>query len=60
LYERIPGFPGVASNLRRTRKALDQIDERSAQRAVDREIEDPGVVVPAADARPPDRDHPWQ
>jgi serine/threonine protein kinase len=60
LYELIPGFPGVASNLRRTRKALDQIDERSAQRAVDREIENPGAVVPGADARLPDRDHPWQ
>jgi hypothetical protein len=60
LYERIPGFPGVASNLRRTRKALDQIDERSAQRAVDRQIEDPGLAVPGADARLPDRDYPWQ
>jgi serine/threonine protein kinase/tetratricopeptide (TPR) repeat protein len=64
LYERIPGFPGVAANLRRTQKALGQIDERTAERAaervVDREIEDPGGVVPSADGRTPDRDQPWQ
>jgi serine/threonine protein kinase len=33
LYERIPGFPGVATSLRRTRRALEQIDERVAERA---------------------------
>lgn len=30
LYERIPAFPGVATNLRRTRRALELIDERVA------------------------------
>lgn len=34
LYERIPAFPGVASNLRRTRRALEQIDERVAEREI--------------------------
>ncbi len=34
LYERIPGFPGVAINLRRTHRALEQIDERVADRAI--------------------------
>ena len=33
LYERIPGYPGVAVNLRRTRRALEQIDERLAERS---------------------------
>jgi hypothetical protein len=37
LYERIPGYPGVATNLRRTHRSLDSIDERSVQRALDRE-----------------------
>jgi serine/threonine protein kinase len=37
LYERIPGFPGVANSLRRTRRALEQIDERVAERAVVRD-----------------------
>ena len=38
LYERIPGFAGVAVNLRRTRRALEQIDHRSDQRALRREL----------------------
>ena len=33
LYERIPGFPGVATSLRRTRRALEKIDERVVERA---------------------------
>jgi hypothetical protein len=37
LYERIPGFPGVANSLRRTRRALEQIDDRVAQRAAVRD-----------------------
>ena len=37
LYERVPGYPGVATNLRRTRRALEQIDERLALRATERE-----------------------
>jgi serine/threonine protein kinase/tetratricopeptide (TPR) repeat protein len=37
LYERIPGYPGVATNLRRTHRSLDSINERSVQRALDRE-----------------------
>jgi len=32
LYERVPGFPGVAVNLRRATRALDQIGERAAER----------------------------
>ena len=46
LYERIPGFPGVAVNLRRTRRAIDQIDQRASEHAVDRESHDTGVAVP--------------
>jgi hypothetical protein len=46
LYERIPGFAGVAVNLRRTRRAIDQIDQRAAQHAIDREGDDTGVTVP--------------
>ncbi len=32
LYERIPGFPGAAGGLRRTRHGLEQIDARNAER----------------------------
>jgi serine/threonine protein kinase len=32
LYERVPGFSGVAISLRRTRRALEQIEERVADR----------------------------
>ncbi len=37
LYERVPGYPGVATNLRRTRRALEQIDERLTMRALERD-----------------------
>jgi len=37
LYERIPGFPGVALSLRRTLRGLDQVNERSSQRDIDRD-----------------------
>jgi serine/threonine protein kinase len=37
LYERIPAYPGVAVNLRRTQRALEQIDERAAGRGVVKE-----------------------
>jgi hypothetical protein len=64
LYEKIPGFPGVAANLRRTHRALEQIDARSAERATDREIEDPGLATPIplpnADARTPGHVEPWR
>ena len=32
LYERIPGFPGAAGGLRRTRRGLEQIEARNAER----------------------------
>jgi serine/threonine protein kinase len=60
LYERIPGFPGVAVNLRRTRKALEQIDDRTAERAGDPEREDPGDAVPIAQSPAAHREEPWQ
>ena len=60
LYERIPGFAGVAVNLRRTRRALDQIDQRSAQRAMEREVEAPEVTPPVIDSPPAGRTEPWQ
>lgn len=37
LYERIPGFPGVALSLRRTLRGLDQINERSNDRGISRD-----------------------
>ena len=37
LYERIPGFPGVALSLRRTLRGLDQINERSNERGISRD-----------------------
>ena len=43
LYERIPGFPGVAANLRRTQRSLDSIDERSVTSG--RESSAPGGAV---------------
>jgi hypothetical protein len=46
LYERIPGYSGVAVNLRRTRRAIDQIDQRATERAIDREGDDTSVTVP--------------
>ena len=51
LYERVPGFPGVATNLRRTQRSLDQISERSIQRELDQQLVDPGN----APADPPAR-----
>ena len=59
LYERVPGFPGVAVNLRRTRRALEQIDERMAARAVERDAEDPGITDPALQLRTVSRELPW-
>ena len=54
LYQKIPGFPGVAMSLRRTQRSLDRIDERSAEKSIDREL-DESVAVPAEppDGRPP-------
>jgi serine/threonine protein kinase len=34
LYERIPGYPGVATNLRRIIRTLEQIDDRVGERTV--------------------------
>ena len=48
LYERIPGFPGVAVNLRRMRRVLEQIDERTAGRDVERDAKEPGANEPHA------------
>jgi hypothetical protein len=48
LYERIPGFPGVAVNLRRMRKVLEQIDARTGEHDVERDADDPGVSEPHA------------
>ena len=42
LYERIPGFPGVAANLRRTQRSLDLIHERSSERAPEQQLVEPG------------------
>lgn len=60
LYERIPGFSGVAVNLRRTRRALQLIEERTAARATDREVDAPGVSVPMVEPRSADRELPWR
>jgi serine/threonine protein kinase len=60
LYERIPGFPGVAVNLRRVRKALEQIDDRTAERAGEHEAVDPGGTLPIAEPPTPDREDPWR
>ena len=46
LYERVPGFPGVAINLRRTQRSLDLINERALERAPDRVFADPGYPAP--------------
>jgi serine/threonine protein kinase/tetratricopeptide (TPR) repeat protein len=48
LYERIPGFPGVAVNLRRMRKVLEQIDARTGEHDVERDADDPGLSEPHA------------
>jgi serine/threonine-protein kinase len=60
LYERIPGFAGVAANLRRTRRAIQQIDHRSAQRAMEPEVEEPEVTVPPAGSQALGRREPWR
>jgi tetratricopeptide (TPR) repeat protein len=54
LYERIPGFPGVALSLRRTQRSLDRIDERSVEKSIDRQL-DESAAVPTD---PADRPHP--
>jgi serine/threonine protein kinase len=46
LYERIPGFPGVAVNLRRTQRSLSQINERSSERELEREFVNPDEPSP--------------
>jgi serine/threonine protein kinase len=46
LYQRIPGFPGVATNLRRTQRSLDQITGRSMDRDLDRQFVDPANAAP--------------
>jgi serine/threonine protein kinase len=43
LYERIPGYPGVAASLRRIVRTLEQIDERVAERAIPKD-EDAATV----------------
>src|SRR5262245_5430447 len=55
LYERIPGFPGVAVSLRRTQRSLGRIDERSVEKSIDRNM-DESAAVPAdsPDHRRPD------
>jgi serine/threonine protein kinase len=53
LYERIPGFPGVAGSLRRTQRSLDQISERAAQRSIDRDSTDSVHVPPDGSDRDP-------
>ncbi len=42
LYQRIPGFPGVATNLRRTQRSLDSINGRSLERVPEQQFVDPG------------------
>ena len=53
LYERIPGFPGVAGSLRRTQRSLDQISERATQRSIDRDSTDSVHVPPDGSDRDP-------
>jgi tetratricopeptide (TPR) repeat protein len=48
LYQRIPGFPGVAVSLRRTQRSLDQINERSVHHEQPQELVDPADAAPAA------------
>lgn len=67
LYERIPGFPGVAVSLRRTQRSLDRIDERSVAKAIDRELDDSATAPTAPpDVRRPEpkapelKGQPWQ
>ncbi|MFL6280835.1 MAG: protein kinase domain-containing protein [Vicinamibacterales bacterium] len=53
LYERIPGFPGVALSLRRMHRSLDQINERSLQREQGQELTDPAEAPSGAPVRNP-------
>ena len=41
LYERIPAFPGVAANLRRVTRAMEQLAERAQERAAIEGLTDP-------------------
>jgi tetratricopeptide (TPR) repeat protein len=56
LYERIPGFPGVALSLRRTQRSLDRIDERSTEKSIDRQLDESAAVPadPQPDAKGPE------
>ena len=60
LYERIAGFPGVAVNLRRMQRSLDQINERSIERDPNRQSLDPSTAVPDPADRTPDVAKPSQ
>ncbi len=40
-YDRIPGFPGVATNLRRVHRAIDDIDRRVEELAAEKEAAEP-------------------
>ena len=53
LYERIPGFPGVAGSLRRTQRSLDQISERATLRSIERDSTDSGHVPSDGSDRDP-------
>jgi len=54
LYERIPGFPGVAVSLRRTQRSLDRIEQRSGEKSIEQEL-DESAAVPVG---PQDQTHP--
>jgi serine/threonine protein kinase len=54
LHERIPGFPGVAVSLRRTQRSLDRIDQRSAEKSINQELDESAAapVIPQDQAHP--------
>jgi hypothetical protein len=54
LYQRIPGFPGVAVSLRRTQRSLDQINERSVQHEQGQELIDPADTTSGPPVRNPE------
>jgi serine/threonine protein kinase len=54
LYERIPGFPGVAVSLRRTQRSLDHINERSVPHEQRQELVDPADAGPEPPPRNPE------
>jgi serine/threonine protein kinase/tetratricopeptide (TPR) repeat protein len=54
LYQRIPGFPGVAASLRRTQRSLDQINERSVQHEQGQELIDPADTTSGPPVRNPE------